>query len=305
MSGWQRSRQLTATTYELVRTERDLKTWSVRALIYGTGFGAIGVIPGAVVLAIGAALGDETGSAARADTASSGAVALMVIGVVLIALGWIAGATAASLQMAGLVVASDELLHGRAVDPAACRAKARSRLGALIGWGAISAAVGALVSVIRGNADGGVVSTLLRSLLAGLVAAAWAVITFFVLPLIVLESLGAVTAVKRSAGLVRQTWGEAIGGSVRIGARFGLLYILPGVLALVAGVVIAIAVGGPAIVGGVVLAIIGLALIAVGGVLGATCRAVFGVALYRWVTDGAALGPFDAEDLKTAVRQRS
>ncbi len=305
MSGWQRSRELTAATYGLVQAERDLKTWSIKALVFGVGFGALGVVPGAVILAIGAAMGDETGPSAAAQTPESGAVALMVVGAVLIVLGWIAGATAASLQMAGLVAATDDLLHDRPVDTAACRARARQRLGALIGWGAISAAVGALVSVIRGDGGGGVVASLLRGLLAGLVAAAWSVVTFFVLPVIVLEELGAVAAVKRSSGIVRHTWGEAIGGSVRIGARFGLLYVLPGVLALAAGVAIALIAGGPAVVLGVVLVLVGLALIGTGGVLGATCRAVFGVALYRWTTDGTALGPYTSDDLSTAVRQRS
>ena len=305
MSGWQRSRQLTATTYDLVRAEPDLKSWSIKALVYGVGFGALGVVPGAAVLAIGAAMGDETGPSAGTQAPASSAVALMIIGVVLMVLGWIAGATAASLQMAGLVAAADDLLHGRPVDTAACRGKARQRLGALIGWGAISAAVGALVSVIRGDGGGGVVASLLRSLLAGLVAAAWSVITFFVLPLIVLEGLGAVAAVKRSAGIVRHTWGEAIGGSVRIGARFGLIYILPGVLAIAAGIAIALIVGGPLIVGGVVLVLVGLVLVGIGAVLGATCRAVFGVALYRWTTDGTALGPYESDDLSTAVRQRT
>ena len=161
------------------------------------------------------------------------------------------------------------------------------------------------MSVIRGDGGGGVVASLLRGLLAGLVAAAWSVVTFFVLPVIVLEELGAVAAVKRSSGIVRHTWGEAIGGSVRIGARFGLLYVLPGVLALAAGVAIALIAGGPAVVLGVVLVLVGLALIGTGGVLGATCRAVFGVALYRWTTDGTALGPYTSDDLSTAVRQRS
>ena len=127
MSGWQRSRELTAATYGLVQAERDLKTWSIKALVYGVGFGALGVVPGAVILAIGAAMGDETGPSAAAQTPESGAVALMVVGAVLIVLGWIAGATAASLQMAGLVAATDDLLHDRPVDTAACRARAPSR----------------------------------------------------------------------------------------------------------------------------------------------------------------------------------
>jgi hypothetical protein len=34
----------------------------------------------------------------------------------------------------------------------------------------------------------------------------------------------------------------------------------------------------------------------------ATCRNVFGVALYRWATGEGALGPFSEDDLRGAVR---
>ena len=160
------------------------------------------------------------------------------------------------------------------------------------------------VTVFGESAGGGIVTTLLRSLLAGLVAAVWTVVTVMVMPAIVLEGLGATAAIKRSAGLIRSTWGEALLGSVRIGARFGFLYILPGFLLIVGGVVLAIAVGGAAVAGGVLLIIIGLGLVLWGSVLAATCRNVFGVALFRWTTGEGALGPFSEADLQGAVRTR-
>ena len=197
--------------------------------------------------------------------------------------------------------ATDDVLHGRELDEQAAKAAAHSRLGTLAAWSAISAAVGALVSMIRGDGDSGIVSAIVRSLLAGLVAAVWAVVTTLVMPIIVLEGLGAVPAIKRSAGMIRSTWGEAVFGSVRIGARFGLVFVLPGVALLIGGVVLGVAVGGPAMAVGAVLAVIGVALIIIGAVKAATCRNVFGVALYRWATGEGALGPFSDEDLRGAV----
>lgn len=303
MSRWTNSRELTRTTYNLVRTTPSLKQWTVKAIVAGLAVGAVGVIPGGILVGIGAAAGGVEEGGATTTTASG--TALIVVGVVVLLAGWIAGAVAANLRLAALVAAADEVLHGRAADPEACRAVARARFGALVGWGAISVGVNVLVSLLRGNGDGGVLSTILRSLLAGLVAAVWTVVTVMVLPAIVLEGLGATAAIKRSAGLVRTTWGEALLGSVRIGARFGLLYILPGVLLVVGGVVLAVAVGGAAVAGGVLLVIIGIALALWGSVLAATCRNVFGVALFRWTTAGEALGPFSDADLRGAVRTRA
>ena len=63
----------------------------------------------------------------------------------------------------------------------------------------------------------------------------------------------------------------------------------------------AAALGGPAIVLGVLAALAGVVLIVVGAVKAATCRTVFGVALYRWATGEGALGPFSEDDLIRAA----
>ena len=52
------------------------------------------------------------------------------------------------------------------------------------------------------------------------------------------------------------------------------------------------------------LAVVGVMLIVVGAVKAATCRNVFGVALYRWATGEGALGPFSEDDLRGAVAVR-
>lgn len=299
MSRWQNSKVLTARTYDLVRAEPHLKRWSIRAGVWGLLVGALGVVPGIALLVVGGAAEDV---AADGTAVATGGLGLAITGAVLVFIGMVAGNVAANLQLAALVSAADEVLAGRTPDDAACRSAARSRLGALIGWGVISAIVGLVVGAIRGDGDSGIASAILRSLAAGVVAAAWAVITFFALPVIVLDKVGAGAAIKRSAGLVRSTWGETIGGSVRIGARFGLMFTLPGVLLLAGGIVLAIAVGGPAVAAAAVLVIIGLGLMLWGAVLMSTCRNVFGVALYRWATGGGALGPYSEDDLRGAVR---
>lgn len=297
---WDNSRQLTRTTYDLVKATPSLKQWTIRAIVAGLVVGAIGVVPGAVLVAIGAAMGGiEEGTATTTTTSGT---ALVAIGVALTLVGWVAGAAAANLRMAALVSAADGVLHGRQPDDTECRAAARGRLGALVGWGAISVGVGLILGLIRGNGEGGIATTILRSLLAGLVAAVWSVVTVLVMPAIVLEKLGAIAAIKRSAQLIRTTWGESLFGSARIGARFGLLYILPGLLLIVGGVVLALAVGGAAVAGGMILVIIGIGLALWGSVLAATCRNVFGVALYRWTTGDGPLGPFSDDDLRGAVR---
>ncbi len=297
MSRWDNSKALTQTSYGLVKEHPGMNRWTVRAAVHGALVGGIGALVGIAVVVAGAEMSDGK------DAGAMGTV-LLVVGAVIAVLGVVAGLTAANLQLAGLVKATDDVLHGRELDEQAAKAAARSRRGALAQWSAISVAVGALVGMVRGDGNSGIVTTIVRSLLAGMVAAVWAVVTTLVMPVIVLEDAGAVAAIKRSSSLIRSTWGEAVFGSVRIGARFGLMFTLPGALLLIGGIVAGIAVGGPAMAIGGVLAVAGVALIVIGAVKAATCRNVFGVALYRWTTGEGALGPFTDDDLRGAVKVR-
>ncbi|MCB1011591.1 MAG: DUF6159 family protein [Microthrixaceae bacterium] len=297
MSRWGNSKELTQASYSLVKDNPGMYRWTVLAAVHGAVIGAIGSVVGLALMLVGDYMINPD---APTEPSDFGFVPL-VFGAIVVLGSVIGGLTAANRQLAGLIRVTDDVLHGRTPDEDAALDAAHSRLGALAAWSAISVAVGTLVSLINGDGSGGFITAILRSLLAGLVAAVWAVLTTLVMPLIVLEQLGAVAAIKRSAGIIRTTWGEAVLGSVRIGARFALVFGIPGGLLLVGGVVLAVVVEGAAIPVGAVLALCGVALIVVGSVKAATCRNVFGVALYRWANGDGALGPFSESDLRGAV----
>ena len=297
MSRWGNSKELTQASYSLVKDNPGMYRWTVLAAVHGAVIGAIGSVVGLALMLVGDYMINPD---APTEPSDFGFVPL-VFGAIVVLGSVIGGLTAANRQLAGLIRVTDDVLHGRTPDEDAALDAAHSRLGALAAWSAISVAVGTLVSLINGDGSGGFITAILRSLLAGLVAAVWAVLTTLVMPLIVLEQLGAVAAIKRSAGIIRTTWGEAVLGSVRIGARFALVFGIPGGLLLVGGVVLAVVVEGAAIPVGAVLALCGVALIVIGSVKAATCRNVFGVALYRWANGDGALGPFSESDLRGAV----
>ena len=296
MSKWGNSKELTQASYGLVQQHSGMNRWAVRAALHGAVVGGIGVLIGLALM-----FGGEVMEADAGDAGSGAGTAVIVLGVAIVVMALIAGLTAANLQLAGLVRVTDDVLHGREADEQAARNAARSRLGTLAAWSTISVAVSALVSALRGDGQGGIVSSIVRNLLAGMVAAVWSVVTTLVMPVIVLEQVGAVAAIKRSSGIIRTTWGEALLGSVRIGARFFLIFTLPGLLLLAGGIALGVIVGGAVIAAGVLMALAGLALIIVGAVKAATCRTVFGVALYRWATGDGAMGPFSEADLRGAV----
>jgi Family of unknown function (DUF6159) len=166
---------------------------------------------------------------------------------------------------------------------------AGARAHVLLPWAVLSATVSLVLRAIEERS--GIVGRIVGSL----IGLAWALVTFLVLPVLVVEQCGPIEAVKRSAALFKRTWGENMIANAGIG--------LVALVATFVGVIpclLLVAVGGP--VGG-----IGIAL-AVAWVIGvqlvsATLTGIFQIALYRFATDGSVPG-FDNDKLREAFRPR-
>lgn len=97
---------------------------------------------------------------------------------------------------------------------------------ALFIWALITSTVGLVLRFISER------SQLLGRLVASLLGVAWAVLTYFVVPSIVLEGSSATDAIRRSGAVFRGTWGELVVANFGV----GLIFVLGHVLLLVAGV---------------------------------------------------------------------
>ena len=89
----------------------------------------------------------------------------------------------------------------------------------------------------------------------------WAVITYFVVPILVVEKLGPFKAIGRSTEILKKTWGEALVGHFTLGF-FKFLAVLPFILLLVVGGLL-IAAG---VQGTTALLYIGIAVLVLAGV---------------------------------------
>jgi hypothetical protein len=115
-----------------------------------------------------------------------------------------------------------------------------SHLGRIAAWAAISATVGILARIAREK--GG----LLLKIFAWIGEVAWAIATFFIVPVMIFERRSLVDSIKQSSSLMRKTWGEALVGSGGIGLFVFLLALagfVPVVLGFLAGSAAALAVG--------------------------------------------------------------
>lgn len=203
---------------------------------------------------------------------------------------------------AGLVSAVDEEMHGRDASVGAGMSAAFSRFGPLVAWSAIQTVVSILINLVRGNGQGGVISSILRSVLAAAADVMWQLITFFVLPVMMIEKISPIDAIKSSSSLFKKQWGNQLAGGVRIGGLIALLVIVPGALLVGAGVGILLAGSTAAVIAGIATAAIGFLIVVLGALILSAMRGIYSVALYYYAKDGEVLGGFTGEELQSSVR---
>jgi hypothetical protein len=82
-----------------------------------------------------------------------------------------------------------------------------SRIGAIFSWAVFAATVGTALRLLQDNLGS------IGKIITGLIGIVWSVTTFFVVPVIAYENLGAVAAFRRSAALMKEKWGESLGAT--------------------------------------------------------------------------------------------
>jgi hypothetical protein len=167
---------------------------------------------------------------------------------------------------------------------------ALARLPQIFAWAVVSATVGVLLKVIEN------VHEKVGEIVASLLGTAWSVVTFFVVPVLVVEKIGPMAAVGRSVSLLKKTWGEALVGNMGLNFILFLLFI-PIILVFVVGVLL-LAKG---------MVPVGIAVMVVAGILfllhmaiSSALHTIFLAALYQYAADDRVPEGFDRHVMATA-----
>ena len=170
---------------------------------------------------------------------------------------------------------------------------AASRLPAIVGYAVIAATVGMILRTIAERTG------FIGAIIIGFIGLAWSVLTFLVVPVLVVEKVGPVGAVKRSGALLRKTWGEQIIG----GGGIGIVFTLIALVAILAGTALTVAFSTFSWELAV-LAVIATVL-AVGGItlVGAALGGIYTASLYRYATTGDA-GAFGTDVMAAAFKEK-
>ena len=217
---------------------------------------------------------------------------LAPFGWVLLVVMYLALGIVVTFFQAALVCGANDRLDGRAASVGGAISTAGRQFPAIAAWGVLQATVSMILQAIEERAG------FVGQILAGLFGAAWRIVTFLAIPVVALEGIGPFAALKRSGVLLKQTWGENLGGQIGFGL-LGFVASIPGlVLILLAVLSDSWTVAVPL---GVVAA---LWLIAVAVVVSAM-TGIYKTALYRYAVDGRAPAGFATGDLADAFAPRS
>lgn len=190
---------------------------------------------------------------------------------------------------AGLVACAHLRMNGK--DPRfsdGIRA-ANAHFGKIVIWALIAGTVGLILRTLSDR------SKTLGKILVALIGTAWSLLTFFVIPVIIIENKGVFSSLKESASLFKKTWGENLIMQFGMGVFFfvlALLGIVPFIFAILSRSLVAII-----IVGALVL-LYWLVL----AILSSSLSGNFTAALYNYAKTGKVPESFSPDVIKGAYR---
>ena len=275
MTRFQMSWEIAKRSWAVLRADKTLAWFPVLS--------ALGSV--AVVLALGGLF-----LATGIDTSGSN-TSLQPMGYVLIVIAYLALAMVQTYFLAGLVAGADRRLRGQDSTLRGALEIANSRLHRLLPWAVVTATVTMVLQAIEERF--GIIGTIV----ARLVGLAWQLVTFLVVPILVLEDLGVGDALKRSKDLFKKTWGENVLGQFGLGI-VGFLLALPGILLI--GIGVAAGTAGLIVLGG-----IGAVLLIASAVIVSALSGIYRTALYHYAANGTVPGEFSGIDFDAAFRRRS
>ena len=202
---------------------------------------------------------------------------------VLLVAFYVAVAYVANFFNAALISQAHIALEGGDPSVAGGLRTAGSMAGRLLPWALMAATVSLIIRAVEERLG------FLGRIIGGLIGMAWNLVTYLVLPIMVLEGATTRPAVRRSADLFRATWGENVLGNAGVGA-VGFLLFLPCVALVALGATAGGALGG-------VLFLLAVLWFLAALVVASTLSGIYQTALYHYAAGQDVPREFAAADL--------
>ncbi|MDD1728838.1 MAG: DUF6159 family protein [Methanospirillum sp.] len=168
---------------------------------------------------------------------------------------------------------------------------ARKNIGQIFIWALISATIGLILQAIRDN------NNIIAQVISSFIGVAWSLLTFFVIPVMIIEKRGTIASIQESASLFKRTWGETVIGQGGV----ALIFILIALIAFVP-VTLVLMVGSATI--SIAVISLYLLLLIILFVIANAMQGVYNTALYLYAKDGVVPDAFSKELIENAFQSK-
>ncbi|MCE9640316.1 MAG: DUF6159 family protein [Betaproteobacteria bacterium] len=168
---------------------------------------------------------------------------------------------------------------------------AASKLYPILGYAVIAATVGMVLRIIQERVG------FIGQIVVGLIGLGWTLATYLVVPVLVARDVGPLEAVKESATLFKDTWGENVIGQGGLGIAFSFIHfgvILCGVLLMMMAAMLHSA--GLVVMMGVIT----VGALVMSALIHSALSGIYSAALYRHASGSGGMQGFNAEVLQSA-----
>ncbi len=200
-----------------------------------------------------------------------------------------------------LVFAAHERLAGGDPNIRSGLSGASSCVGPIFAWAVIAGTVGLILRILANQASErqGVLG-IVGAIVVALLGAAWSLLTFFVVPLIVIERRPFSEAFKTSLSMIRSTWGDQVTANFSLGIAALIAFLIAAAISALLFLVLL-----PLGAAGIVIAVLASIIMLIGvALVFATLDGIYKAALYSYAASGVVPSLFPDETIRSAFRQR-
>lgn len=195
----------------------------------------------------------------------------------------------------GLVACVLRIMNGEEAPVSYGISMAFKRLPQILGWALVAAVVGVVLKAIeKSNKKAG-------RFVSMLFGAAWTAVTYFVIPVVVVDGVGPVEAFKRSMRTIKATWGTALAGNFSMGF-FAFIVMLPVMLGLMALMFLMVSL--QSLAGMIAVGIVAVLLIFLSAAITAAADMIFKTYLYAYATGKTVPAEIDTARFSDAFSPR-
>lgn len=193
-----------------------------------------------------------------------------------------------NFSQAGVFVIANARFNGQNLGFSEAFGVAMKNIGKIFAWSLISATVGVILNAISEK------SNIVGKIVAGLLGAAWNIMTYFSLISLVIGQKSIKDSFKDSADVIRKNWGETIIVNFGAGLFFMAIIFISFIVAI--GIIVLV----PQLML-LVLFLFFVIVVAV-GIISSTLNSIFKLALYEYAKTGVLPQGFSGEVIQGAIK---